>query len=115
MKTTRQELQTMFQNLNSRFFDNRIEAVQVDFKKNIKIDKKRADAYLNVSDRLIFINDDIRVSKNSITTSLIHEMIHADLIYNRGYRGYSHDAGHGMLFQVEIDKLYRMGAYDGIL
>ena len=110
-KMTDNDLVKEFQRLNERFFDNKIKLVEIRFMK--KMPRNVAGAY-NPAHEWIHIDDGLRKFWSEISVVLLHEMAHADL-NARGYRGYPEDGGHGGLFQVELDRLYRAGAYDGLL
>src|ERR1700674_1351068 len=111
MKTkimTNAQLQKEFYRLNERFFDGRL-SCEVRFQAMPGV-----DGLFNPRYQRIAIKSSLKSSSSLVSIVLLHEMAHADLEL-RGYRGYPGDGGHGMLFQVELDKLYRMGCYDGLL
>jgi SprT-like family protein len=108
-KTTDKQLQKEFDELNERFFDYRLTAIKIGFKKMIK-----TDGAFNCIDKEIKINDGLRNFPVLTSIVLLHEMAHADLDL-RGYKGYQSDGGHGMVYQAELDRLYKAGAYDGLL
>ena len=109
---TNKNLQRLFNQLNERFFDNRLEST-ASFR-DTSYSRLDVDALYSVGDRKIVIDSSLRSHSCLTHLVLLHEMVHADLCL-RGYKGYSSDGGHGMLFYVEVDRLYREGAYDGIL
>ena len=64
----------------------------------------------------IFISKELQVSRRLWAGTMLHEMVHADLeTASDGYVGYKTDEGHGTRFQGEICRLWRQGAYDGLL
>lgn len=111
-KMTDKDLKREFDNLNEFFFDNRIVLNDVFFS-DMRGASDAAGAYFNVRKQIV-ITTQFRGYPRMVTELLLHEMAHAHLDL-QGYRGYPADGGHGSLFQVEIDRLYKAGAYDGIL
>ena len=109
---TNKDLQKHFKLLNECFFNNRLESIKVSFGEFEKDDSM--DGVYDLGDRHIFLIAGLKEFPNFLTTVLLHEMAHADLDL-RGYRGYPSDGGHGGAFQVELDRLYRAGAYEGLL
>lgn len=103
---TNKDLQKAFDRLNERFFDNRLPYVTVKFG--------------NIKDDGLFTHDEIIISKDLnkhadfAMITLIHEMVHADIIHD-GYIGHEHDGGHHTRFYAQIDKLYKAGIYEGLL
>ncbi len=54
-------------------------------------------------------------NQRNIKIDLLHEMVHADLDAEGYLGGHMKDRLHGMRFQGEICRLWRIGAYDGLL
>lgn len=111
-KMTDKALLKEFNHLNERFFDDRIVLNRLGFSSKTLPGDASGAYYHNY--RWILISSGLKEYHNVVTMILLHEMIHADL-HIRGYLGYPVDGGHGSQFQIEIDKLYKTGAYDGIL
>ena len=111
-KMTPRGLWREFHHLNDRFFSNRIVLKELGF--SVRGLPHHASAAYYENHRKILINDDLRGYWRIVSMLLLHEMAHADL-HIKGYKGYPGDGGHGGLFQVELDRLYKAGAYDGIL
>jgi len=109
---TQKQLQTEFNQLNDRFFQGKLNGVQVRFGKTEGI--RGADGSFNTMTKIIRVSPIFQNLPVMCCIVLIHEMAHAylDLM---GYVGYPADAGHGGLFQVELDRLYKAGAYDSLL
>ncbi|SRR6266851_1838844 len=100
-----------FERLNERFFDCKIHHIRLAFRP-----LKGKQGVWNPQERLILINSNlIPTGVDFITITLLHEMCHAALECNREYVGYPSDDGHGTLFQGEICRLIKAGAYDGLL
>ncbi len=108
MKMTEKRLQKMFQMLNDRFFDGQLNC-WTSFKK-----MATHDGRFNMRSKEITIDSNLKKSESLVQIVLLHEMAHA-VVDSRGYRGYPEDGGHGGLYQVELDRLYKAGAYDGLL
>ncbi len=109
-KMTNKQLQHEFFLLNDLFFDNKLPYIEVCFGGNMK----GTDGHFNLKRKEIRLSKQLRSLPSLLNVVLLHEMAHANLML-QNYRGYPCDGGHGMLFQVELDRLYRAGAYDGIL
>jgi hypothetical protein len=108
------ELQHTFQVLDDRFFDGYLQRgrTQVTFGSN-----KTCESGLGCTDQndnKIYINIEVRKIRRVIVLILLHEMVHAKL-FLEGYVGYEKDGGHEMLFHAGIDRLYRQGAFEGLL
>jgi predicted SprT family Zn-dependent metalloprotease len=106
-KMTDKKLQKEFHDLNERFFNGKL-GCEARFK------KIRTDGVFSMITQRITIDSRLQNSQSLTRLVLLHEMAHAYMTLH-GYRGYREDGGHGMLFQVELDRLYRAGAYDGLL
>jgi hypothetical protein len=98
--------------LNERFFNGRVSVKKLAFSSR-QLPSHAAGAFYQ-EDQEILISAGLREYQNQVVIILLHEMVHADL-YARGYVGYPCDGGHGCQFQVEMDRLYRAGSYDGLL
>jgi hypothetical protein len=110
-------LQRQFNHFNSVYFGGRIHpSVNVVFGNT---QKEGSNGLYNYATRTITIDDQQRKLGNArhIKTDLLHEMVHADLDINDGYVGdqMEKDSSHGARFQGEICRLWRIGAYDGLL
>lgn len=105
---TNKELQRLFEEYNERFFDGRLSGVIVKFEKLRKYDglyRFRGE---------IAVHKSLRSHPELAKIVLLHEMVHADLMKG-GYIGHTEDTGHGTHFHVGIDRLYKVGAYEGLL
>jgi Zn-dependent peptidase ImmA (M78 family) len=102
------QLHKLFVTLNRRFFEGQIpEDMSVRFK-----DVSGMDGCYTKDN--IVINSNLRNRRTAVMITLLHEMVHAMLHYD-SYIGYAEDRGHGTRFQAGIDRLYKAGAYDGLL
>jgi hypothetical protein len=115
-----QDLTKEFQKLNAQFFDNKVPgSIKVSFMKDCgyAIGRKRryVEAFYDHKSEAIFIDDKLRGFWNVVTIDLLHEMTHAKMMIVDGYVGYPADTGHGAQFQIEIGRLIKAGAYDGLL
>lgn len=74
------------------------------------------DAHWDPAAREIVVNKTLETHDSLALICLHHEMAHAKLDLD-GYVGgtVDKDPHHGMRFQAELDRLYKMGAYDGLL
>lgn len=109
-KMTNKELQKIFKRLNDRFFAGRIRDMGVRFANDD--DCQECDGLCTSDD--IFIHDTLRRHPDLACLVLLHEMIHADL-YQDGYIGHESDGGHHTRFYAGIDRLYKAGAFEGLL
>jgi hypothetical protein len=115
---TDRNLKIMFDALNKRFFDSRLcENIWVQFVPQSKIisrvGKHGADGSWFPGDREILIDKVYARSPSMAAIILLHEMVHADLA--GVYFGQAGDDGHGMVYQSELVRLFKAGAYDGLL
>jgi hypothetical protein len=118
-----QDLTKEFQKLNAQFFDNKVPgSLKVRFMKDcgyVRGGKNRerrfVEAYYDHKLEAIFIDDKLRGFWNAVSIDLLHEMTHAKMMIVDGYVGYPADAGHGAQFHMEIGRLIKAGAYDGLL
>ena len=101
-----------FDMLNEFFFAGKIVLNRVEFAKK-PLSRGAMGAYFNQR-KWILIDKTFMNFPRICTELLLHEMAHAHLDL-QGYVGYPSDEGHGGLFHVEIDRLYKAGAYDSIL
>jgi hypothetical protein len=109
-KMTDKQLQKEFHMLNEQFFDDKLPWINVCFGGN----RPGTDGHFDMSRNEIHLSLGLRNFPNLSIIVLLHEMAHASMA-RQGYRGYPGDGGHGGLFQVELDRLYKAGAYDGLL
>lgn len=74
------------------------------------------DAHWEPSTREIVVNKSLRTHDSLALICLLHEMCHSKMDLE-GYVGgtTTDDPHHGMRYQAELDRLYRVGAYDGLL
>jgi hypothetical protein len=105
------KLQDEFEHLNNRFFHGKIILNYVGYSKKMP---KDANGYYDSCRKTIFLDSRLQDFPNLSCMILIHETAHAYLDI-QDYKGYPNDAGHGMMFQAELTRLIREGAYDGIL
>ena len=105
------DLKLAFLVMNEKFFGCRIpEKSVVEFKKI----KEDGICQYNGGHIQIRISEDFKKHGDAGMVVLLHEMVHADLKLS-GYTGYDHFEGHGPLFFAALDRLYRAGAYEGII
>lgn len=106
-----QKLWQEFHNLNDRFFHGKIVLNHVGYTRKMP---RNANGYYDSVNKVIFLYSPLRDFPVLSCMVLIHEMAHAYLDL-QDYKGYPSDAGHGMVFQAELARLFKEGAYDGIL
>lgn len=110
-RLTNKDLKKSFDSMNELFFNNEVDS-------NIKVrfasdeDCQDSDG-IHFHDGQIFIHEDFKRHSDMAALTLLHEMAHAHL-HALGYIGWPHDGGHGTQFHVELDRLYKAGAYDGM-
>jgi len=104
-------LRYVFNFINGRFFDGLIPANTV-----VKFADIEDDGRHTVSKgiHIIQIHKDLKKHPDVAATVLIHEMIHADLKC-KGYRGYSANHCHEIMFCARMHELYLAGIYEGLL
>ena len=112
-------LQLLFEGFNEIFFNSRIApGVKVMFVPSRQLKKANrkylADASWKPSTREIHIDKMYARSEPMTCILLLHEMAHA--VLESTYIGHpDDDPGHGMIYQVELHRLFMAGAYDGLL
>jgi len=112
-KMTDQKLWKEFHHLNSRFFHDKIVLKEIGYLPTKKM-PKNANGFYDGHNKWIFLDSRLQDFPVLTCMILIHEMAHAYLDL-QDYKGYPADAGHGMMFQAELTRLFKEGAYDGIL
>ena len=112
MKRTDKWLKDVYKNFNTRYHDDKLPDVVVRF----GTPKKDADAHWDQSTREIVVNENLKGHDTLCYICMHHEMAHVKLDAE-GYKGgaVSDDPFHGMRYQAELDRLYKTGAYDGLL
>ena len=101
------QLKKIFNKFNERFFAGRIPNLVVKFS-DIKLD----GLYRYTGQ--ILINRGLTKHPALVMIILLHEMAHANL-KELGYIGHEEDGGHHTIFFAELDRLYKVGAYEGLL
>lgn len=109
-RMTQAKLEKEFSQLNEQFFESRLTEVKVRFGDSIRTDA--ANGVYNYDTNTITIDRRLSFTDRYVAITLIHEMVHADML---GYKGYPADGGHGMLFQARLVELFKLGAYDGLI
>jgi len=107
---TNKILQKSFNILNKRFFQGRLNGAIVKFGdcgEDGKADGEHTSGEITIS-------SDFKRHPDMALLTLLHEMVHADLD-REGYIGYVSDGGHHTRFYAGIDRLYKAGAYEGLL
>ena len=104
-------LRDFFDCANQIYFDNRLLDSSI-----ITFGKIKEDGICkNVGGvTKITIHEDLRKHPDLAFVVVLHEMLHADL-FHTGYRGREHIEGHGTLFHAGIDRLYKAGAFEGLI
>lgn len=101
----RPTLDRAFQEYNKKYFDGKLKISGIVFKK-LKDGSHGATVFLPGADPAILISVKLRNSGRLVRIVLLHEMTHCMD---------THDIGHGPKFQKRIKRLFRLGAYDGLL
>lgn len=112
-------LANMAENFNHHFFGSRLSpGLMVQFSSQ-KVLRNR-QAFFDPVTNAIHIHEALADFHGLAALTLLHELIHADL--QESYRGQitnfcesEQDSYHGMIFQAEIVRLFKAGAYDGLL
>jgi len=116
---TEKDMVILFEGFNEEFFDGKIQPpVKVRFvseKDMRKINpRESADATWRPHAHEIWIDKAYCRSESICCLLLLHEMAHAAL--ESTYVGHpGRHRGHGMIFQAELYRLIRAGAYDNLL
>lgn len=112
MKRTDKWLKDVYENFNTRYHEDKLPDVVVRFGSP----KKGADAHWDQAKREIIVNKNLMGHDTLCYICMHHEMAHVKLD-EQDYQGgaVSNDPHHGTRFHVEIDRLYKIGAYDGLL
>lgn len=114
---TEENAQVLFDGFNECFFHGRISSgVRVRFKSKaemLKLSPEGADACWRPGLGEIWVRDIYKESEQVFCILLLHEMLHAML--EGEYVGHpGRNRGHGMIYQVELWRLIRAGAYDDL-
>lgn len=111
---TEKELKKHFKAFNVGFFDRKIPPdITVNYE---DLSKHRCVGIWRPRKREIAIEELLTYTSESyVFITLLHEMAHAYLESADGYIGYSGDKGHGTRWQGEICRLWKAGAFDGLL
>lgn len=112
-KMTNKELRKIFLEFNEGFFANELNPAEWSVKFE-DIDDDETDAETRFGAREIVIDGRLKDVRNYVRILMLHEMAYAKLDI-KGYRGYVDSGGHGQQFQLELDRLYRTGCYEGLL
>src|SRR5271157_5675536 len=112
MKRSDKWLKKVYQNFNTRYHEDKLPDVAVRFGNP----KKDADAHWDQTRREIVVNKYLMGHDVLCYICMHHEMAHVKLD-EAGYVGgaITDDPHHGAQYQVELDRLYKLGAYDGLL
>lgn len=109
---TNGELEFEMTCLNNRFFEGKVNA-KVSFAK-LRPGLLGRTFHDAAGQQFIEINKAFKQFHGVARTTLLHEMAHIKLD-KEGYVGYPKDNYHADRFHNEMDRLYRVGAYDGEL
>ena len=98
---------------NDKYYDNKLpEDIKVFYGTPVDSD----DAHWDPVKREIVVNKDLRTHDSLALICLLHEMAHVKMDEECYIGGTTlKDPHHGMRYQAEIDRLYKVGAYDGLL
>lgn len=102
-----------YNRFNSRYYNNMLPSnVTVRFGTPLT----GSDAHWDPIAREIVVNSTLRSHDTLVLICLHHEMVHIKM-HTEGYVGGTtvEDPHHGMRYQAELDRLYKLGAYDGLL
>jgi len=116
---TEKDMAILFEGFNKEFFDAKIwPPVKIRFVSQKEMHKitshESADATWRPHAHEIWIDEIYRRSESICCLLLLHEMAHA--VLESTYVGHpGRHRGHGMIFQAELYRLVRAGAYDGLL
>ena len=108
-------LNWMFTYYNKKYFGNLLPKYKVVFA--FPTMDRRCAAEEDVDQKIIRINPRLKGFYQEVKVCLLHEMIHAKLDVTGAYTKWhkSMQAWHGPVFQKEIMRLFKAGAYKGIL
>jgi predicted SprT family Zn-dependent metalloprotease len=105
-------LKKHFDMFNREYFDNTITCCRIRF----GIVGKKSDGHFAPEESEIVISKEMNGHDMIVFMIMLHEMAHRKL-WQEGYRGgmFTNDPFHGGRWHAEIDRLYKMGAYEGLL
>lgn len=109
---TNKDLRASFKIFNNRFFDGRINLPITNVRFADNEDCEDSDGLFTGDE--ILVHQDLKKHPDFAMITLLHEMVHADLRQD-GYVGYQHDGGHHTRFYGGLDRLYKAGAFEGLL
>lgn len=106
-------LQSKFRRYNKKYFGGKLPRYNVHYSRETQGVSGDEDTRRKV----IRINWGLRDFEFESRTALLHEMIHAKLEVDGAYTSYHKRTGnwHGPKFEKEIKRLFKKGAYKGIL
>jgi hypothetical protein len=111
---TEKELRTTLKNFNQGFFDGKLNLKHWKIRFGTDRECEYSSACADPLTETILINENIKLFRSYIAICLLHEISHA-ILMQEGYVGYDDSGGHSIRFYAEIDKLYKAGAYEGLL
>jgi len=110
---TNRWLQSTFVKLSEQFFDSKLALSfwTVHFKEKLTDHKgEPIDGLCSIERKSILLDSELRKHYRSAKIALLHEMTHG-IVRQRGHRGPSHS----IAFHIEQNRLYCIGAYDGLI
>ena len=107
---TDKKLREAFNLFNEKYFEGKIRT-NIEVRYGDNEDCESSDG-LSCAD-FIYIHEDFRSHPDMGLIILLHEMQHCYLA-QKGYNSWKGDS-HQMLFYAGIDRIYKMGGYEGLL
>jgi len=108
---TDKKLRLAFDLFNEKYFEGKIrDSIEVRYADNQDCGP---DDGLSSED-FIYIQKDFKYHPDMGLIVLLHEMQHC-YMHQKGYRAWKDGGGHHMLFFAGLDRLYKAGAYEGLL
>jgi hypothetical protein len=108
---TDKKLRNAFELFNEKYFESKIrETIEVRYGDDEDCD----DCDGLSSEDFIYVHKDFKYHPDMGLIVLLHEMQHC-FMHQKGYNAWKDEGGHHMLFFAGIDRLYKAGAYEGLL
>lgn len=108
---TDKKLRSAFEIFNKLYFEDKIrENTEVRYADDEDCDG--CDGLSSVD--FIYVHEDYKRHPDMGFIILLHEMQHC-YMHQKGYVDWKDEGGHHMLFYAGLDRLYKAGAYEGLL
>jgi hypothetical protein len=108
---TDKKLRGVFNIFNEKYFEGKIrDNIEIRYGNNE--DCENCDGLASCD--FIYVHEDFKRHPDMGLIILLHEMQHCHML-QKGYNDWKEEGGHHMLFYAGIDRIYKMGGYEGLL